>query len=105
MSDQKLKHRGTLFFMDGNRYIVPGLSLGQLEEFEGDLTKTTEEQESLGLKGRLNLYLPMIGAAIRRNYPEVTDEYLRGSLDVAGYFELLQIVQTGSGMREVVPGE
>lgn len=91
--------------MNGEAYIVPGLNLGQLEDFERDLSMPVEEQAALGLKGRFDLYLPVILAAINRNYPHVTLEDLREWLSLEGFGDLLLIVQSASGMREVAPGE
>jgi len=65
-----------------NDLIVPALSIGQAEEYDAlvaNVVPFAEPPESrTSYAKRL---LPLVAAAVRRNYPEMTDEQVASDLD------------------------
>lgn len=120
---KELKYSGVPVFMDGRQFIIPSLSVRQFKESMALLMADAGVvQEDLvvaiasgnhgkvaELRGKIedhmNKLVPIIGMAIRRNYPEVTDENLFDMLDIETFREALKAVQGGSGMKRVTPGE
>jgi hypothetical protein len=49
--------------------------------------------------------LPVLIAAMGRNYPDVTEEWLLDVLDVTTYFEVIRAVSGASGLKEKASGE
>ena len=96
------KYRGVPVFMAGTTYIIPALSLRQFEENTEALTAPIEGASALEVFKRS---VPIIGLAIRRNYPEITDEALFDMLDLENFNVVMRAVQNASGMKVVAPGE
>lgn len=118
----QLKYRGVPVFIAGRELIVPSLSVRQFSENMNllmdpgispqDLTAAFAASDHAAiaeLRGkieeRMNKLVPVIGLAIRRNYPEITDEELFDMLDLDSFAEVLKVVQAASGMKQVKPGE
>lgn len=118
----QLKYRGVPVFIAGRELIVPSLSVRQFNEHmallmdpgvsqdellaaisAGDQDKITELRHKI--EERMNRLVPVVGLAIRRNYPEITDEELFDILDLDSFAEVLRAVQSASGMKRVKPGE
>jgi hypothetical protein len=99
------KFKGVALFMNGQSYLVPSLSLDQFEEHYAALTEPVAEVEGVGLFEQFKKYVPIIGVAIRRNYPEVTDVELREWLDLNTFREAFLAVQASSGLKVSTPGE
>jgi len=108
---EEVKYKGVPFFMNGKDYIVPSLSLKQVEENYGYLAGAASALEgsvddtSKTIVDTFKMYVPVIGQAIRRNYPEVTDENLWEWLDIGNFSEVLLIVQSQSGFKTAKTGE
>ena len=102
---QEVKYRGTPVFFDGKDHIVPSLSVAQFEDHFDKLTKVDPVTDQKSLKKKFATLLPIIGMALRRNYPTLSDAELRQHLDLSTFKECLQAVQNMSGMREAEPGE
>lgn len=98
------KFPGVPFLLNGERLLIPSLTLAQFEE-NYDLLVSTQAQVSENLLAYYAKYLAVIGAAIRTNYPEITDAYLKEWIHLYEFASLLKIVQAASGMEEVKPGE
>lgn len=97
------RFRGVTFFMNGRDYVIPSLSLRQLQEHYDLLTKPGKKDENL--VAQFAKYLPVIGQAVRRNYPEVTDADLEDWLDISCFREIVLVVQGASGIKAAAPGE
>src|SRR6266404_7655055 len=86
--------------MGGETYILPPLTLGQLRS--GIRDKMQENDKLIG-EGKfweaLDIKNSIIGAALRRNYPDITDEDVGGMLDLRNYDKAWEIVLGGSGLR------
>jgi hypothetical protein len=104
----ELKFRGVPVFFDGQDWIVPSLSVRQFRE-NLDLLSTVVERTSAGdpkqIVAMMNDLVPVIGLAIRRNYPEITDDHLFDVLDISTFTQAIRAVQGASGMKEAQPGE
>jgi hypothetical protein len=105
---KKLRFRGTPVFFDGEEWIIPSLSVNQFRDnidlLSGVVARTSaaDAKEVLAM---MNDLVPVIGLAIRRNYPEVTDERLFDALDISTFSQAIRAVQSASGMKEARPGE
>jgi hypothetical protein len=98
------KFPGVPLVFDGRRHLIPSLSLRQVQENYDVLTAPVEITEE-NLKEHFSKFVPIIGLAIRRNYPEVKDEDLLDWLDVSNFYKTLAIVKGTSGLQEIEPGE
>lgn len=97
----QVRFKGVPFFMNGREYIVPSLSLKQVQENDALLSQTFEAKDAEGAKKLMEFYVPVVGMALRRNYPEVTDDQLLEWLDLGTFGEAIRIVQSASGYARV----
>ena len=106
-----VQFKGVAFFMNGREYIVPSLSLRQLEaNYEvlaraGDILSIEGEGGEKKIIEAFKVYVPIIALAVQRNYPEVTEENLWEWLDIGNFAEMLMIVQSAAGFKKVTSGE
>ena len=99
---QQLKYLGVPVWMNGQNYYIPSLSTRDFRNFYEALTAPADRTDVLGA---FDKYIPIIGAAIRRNYPEVTDDQLGEWLDLHTFRKAIQAVQDASGMTPASSGE
>ena len=104
MSEQ-VRYRGVPVYFNNQEYIVPPLSVRQFRDHLELLTEPPGEINHRNLLHRMDRFVPVIGMALRRNYPEVTDDELFDLLDLATFTQVLIAVQTASGMKVSRPGE
>jgi hypothetical protein len=106
---QKLKFAGVPVYINGRNYFIPSLSLKQFEENQVILETGTEplkEETNIAWMIRTRrVTIPVIGMALRRNYPEVTDENLLDWLDSDSHLKAWRATQGASGMEVVSEGE
>ena len=100
----EIKYAGTPVHIGGERLLVPSLSIAQFQANYDALTAPSAGNDIESIKARFALLTPVIGQAIRRNYPEKTDEWLAGELDLISFPLALQAVQNASGLKPVEPG-
>jgi len=105
VSDLSPKYRGVPVFFDGREFIVPPLSVRQFRDNLALLTEPIGELTAENAVQRMNKFVPVIGMALRRNYPELSDEHLFDALDLSTFVEALVAVQKASGMKAGAPGE
>lgn len=103
-SSAQTRFRGVPIYMDGQTWVVPSLSVRQYREHE-DALRTASAQPSFD--DQVKTMLPVIRAALGRNYPDVTEEQLLDMLDATTYFEVVRAVAGASGLKEKeqAPGE
>jgi hypothetical protein len=99
------KFRGIPVYFNGREYIVPPLSVRQFRDNLDILTEPAGEVTSANLVERMSKFVPVIGMALRRNYPDMKDEDLLDLLDLNTFVDAMLAVQRASGMKEVKPGE
>jgi hypothetical protein len=105
-------YEGTPIYMAGKVWIVPGLSVRQFKQHFPILAKSTQVPEGAGieevsrvLNASLDERLPVILAAMQRNYPDLKQEDLEDMLDASNVPAVMLAISRGSGMRPAKPGE
>ena len=109
---QQLPYEGQQIYMNGKVWTIPGLSVKHFRKFFAILAKSTEaapnasiEEQARILNEGLDDRMPVILAAMQRNYPDLTQEQLEDMLDAANIVPIIQAISRGSGMRPAKPGE
>lgn len=102
---EETKYRGVPVFLGGREYLVPSLSVRQYREHAELLAKPIHAASDAEMIEVLDKYVPLIGAAMRRNYPELRDEDLLDMVDLGNFRELVTAISGASGLRVVNPGE
>lgn len=102
---EQVKYRGVPVFFDGREWIVPPLSVRQFRDNLALLTQPIGEVTPENAVERMDKFVPIIGMALRRNYPDVTDGWLLDALDLRTFVEATLAMQTASGMKAAQPGE
>lgn len=106
-----VRFKGVPFFMNGQEYLIPSLSLKQVQDNHARLANTEPDAPAEGADpvntalATFTAYIPIILMAVNRNYPEVTEEDLWEWLDMGNFAEALSIVQAASGFKASTPGE
>jgi hypothetical protein len=99
----KLKYLGVPVYMNGQNYYIPSLSTRDFRQHYDTLSAPPAEGATA--LSTFDTFIPVIGAAIRRNYPEVTDEQLGEWLDLTTFPLAIKAVQSASGLQPVSEGE
>lgn len=99
------KFKGVPLFLNGQTYLVPSLSFVQFQKHYKLLIAPMEGFTEDSPTGPMEAYVGLVGDAIRRNYPDVSDGDLREWLDLNTFREALLAVQGASGLKVVAPGE
>ncbi len=100
---QKLKYLGVPVYMNGQNYYIPSLSTRDFREhYDAMVSPAAEDARP---EANFDRYLPIIGLAIRRNYPDVTDAMLADWLDLHTFGLAVRAVQNASGLQPVPEGE
>jgi hypothetical protein len=106
---ERLKFPGVPVYMNGRNYAIPSLSTRQYRDFQSILENPPAPDEGEKAAAYLvrvaDAFIPVIGTAIRRNYPEVTDDELADWLDGTTLMEAWKATQGASGMKPVTEGE
>ena len=93
---------GTLLNLGGVEFVMPPLNLDQVNQFQ-------EAIKSLGQKAspaeNMEDALPIIQAALSRNYPDLTLDDLRGLIDMGNYTSATRALVTSSGFISAKAGE
>lgn len=100
----KLKFLGVPVFLNGQNYYIPSLSYPDFKA-NYEFLASAPQLEGTGTLEYFDKLIPIIGLALRRNYPEVTDEQLGQWLDLTTLKLAVQAVQGQSGMTPVSEGE
>lgn len=100
---QKLKYLGVPVYLNGQNYYIPSLSTRDFRaNYEALTVPAGGEQKPLE---NFDRYIPIIGLALRRNYPGISDEQLEEWLDLHTFLLAVRAVQNASGMQPVAEGE
>lgn len=103
---QKLKYLGVPVYMNGQNYYLPSLSYRDFKANYAFLVAdppTPDDAEKMA--SFFEERVPIVGQAIRRNYPEVTDEMLLEWLDMTTLPIALRACAAASGLVPVSEGE
>lgn len=106
MTQSEPRYQGVPVFVAGEMLLVPSLSMLQFQQFFEPLKAGwSGGEDQAAFDEGLATYIPIIGAALRRNYPEITDQDLLQNLDLLTFGVMVKAVQNASGLRPVTPGE
>ena len=99
----KLNFPGVPVYMNGRKYYIPSLSTRDFTTNYDMLTvgEAEGEKPTVGFER----FIPIIGLAVRRNYPDVTDAMLDDWLDLYTFPLAIKAVQSASGMTPVTDAE
>ena len=100
----KLKYLGVPVYLNGQNYYIPSLSYPDFKAAYDFLTSAPDLEGSKFFE-YFDKLVPIVGAAIRRNYPDVTDEQLTEWLDMTTLPLAAKAVQSASGIMPVSEGE
>lgn len=98
----KLRYPGVPVYFNGQNYYIPSLSTRDFRANEEKIASASSEAKATETWER---YIPIIGLAIRRNYPEMSDELLEEYLDLHTFNEAYKACLNASGARPVAEGE
>lgn len=103
-----LKYKGVKIDFGGEEYVCPPLSLGSLEVLQDQLEKFTGGADSESVKTVIDATF----AAMKRNYPQITREFIAETVDLGNMQDVMLAVMDISGLRRkeqegavVQPGE
>lgn len=94
--NEVVKVKGVPVELDGRTYIVPPLTLGALEQLQGDIAKVQNPENQTEYVGVL---VKVALAALKRNYPDMTRESLLAIVDLATMNTLFEAVMGVSGLE------
>lgn len=97
------KYDGVSIRMNGEDWVVPALSVRQFRAHQEILTASVDAQQPF--TDWQDARLPAILDAMRRNYPDLTEEALRDMLDLRTIVPVWRAVQGLSGVHEGSSGE
>ena len=95
-----VKNPGHAIELDGTRFVMPPLSLGQMEQLDEEQMQLLLGDEGGITKPRLKLYIDLIHAALMRNYPDLTREFIAGALDLGNMRGHLNALLSRSGLSK-----
>ena len=107
MSD-KTNFRGTPIYLAGRYFIIPPLSVGQMEEYEAEQKAAAASAAASGDPAPTGSgpTISLIQKALSRNYgDEITGDWLRDNIDAATLREAIAALSALSGLTAVAPGE
>lgn len=93
-------YEGVNVKIKGTEYIVPGLSLGQVEQFADKLQNLVDNGDALS-KEMIQTVAEVSHAALSRNYPEMSLDMVKEMLDLRNMKEVLDAVMGSSGFINV----
>lgn len=100
------KYHGTPVWIGGRRLVIPSLSVKQFQDHYDALRNPLIGEDKTTVDARFAIYIPIIGLALRRNYPDIGDEWLWSEFDLFSFPLALRATQASAGMEGVVdPGE
>ena len=99
------KYLGVPLFFAGKVHYVPSLSVLQFQQNFELLANPLQGDDKDAVNARFKAYIPLIGTALRRNYPDLSDDMLYAELDLNTFALALKSIQNASGMKAVRPGE
>lgn len=77
---------GTRIELGGKTYVLPPLSIGQMEQLTPEDLAAIGEGQS---HGKLKMVGDLVHAALLRNYPEITRDDVVRNLDAANMMEIV----------------
>ena len=93
------KYKGVpMAFADGVEYVIPALSLRQVQQLQGRLAAYTGGNDAESIE----LVIDTVHAAVTRNYPDMPRDTVQDGLDLRNMGDFMAAVMGASGMVEKV---
>ena len=84
---------------------IPPLSFGNLMDLEDKIAAIMDgDAKKVFSKERIQAQLDVIHAAVKRNYPDITADWLRDNLDLGNAIKVIKMVLSTSGVGEKSAG-
>lgn len=96
----KLNYLGVPVYMAGKNYYIPSLSYPDFKA-NYEFLASKPDLEGPKILEYFDKLVPIIGMAIRRNYPEIEDWQLGAMLDITTLHLGMSAVQNASGLKPV----
>jgi hypothetical protein len=93
---------GTALNLGGHEFIMPALNLDAYQSVEENIKKIGDVGD---LSKELANAIPIVHAALLRNYPEITVEDVRGLMDFGNVSACLAAVVKVNELKQGKPGE
>ena len=90
----------------GRKWVVPPLTLGQIRRLAPTLAIfNARDEPGLDADMIFGAIVKIVTAALRRNYPDLTEDLVEEMLDMGNAPQVFLAVLTGSGLRRSGAGE
>ena len=93
---------GTVINLSGVTFVMPPLNLDQIREYDAVIPSLGKKT---GFKNNLDEALPIIHAALSRNYPDLRVEELSALLDLGNFESTVTALVQSSGYVPAKKGE
>lgn len=87
--------KGETMNLGGDDYVVPPLNLDNLEEHAGIIDQLSDPE--LALPEQRKIQTTLITAALKRNYPDMTEDKVRQIVDMGNLIDVTQAIMGKSG--------
>jgi hypothetical protein len=99
------KFDGVKIKLGGEDYIVPPLSLRQVKKFQAIIEEQMEQSIGAASDGPLNgdqveSMKTVILAALQRNYPELTEDWLEDNIDLGNLISVFVAAMGVNGLKK-----
>lgn len=83
--------------LGGHELLIAPLNVNQLQHFQ-EMFANPPKTENIAEEFEASL--PLIVAALQRNYPDFTADDARGLIDVGNFRELVEAITSSSGLKK-----
>lgn len=98
-----LRFKGQDQNLGGTTYVVPPLALGAVKELLPRIQKM-KSMDGVPSSDDIDTMIDVLGAAIRRNYPDVTSAMLLDLIDLGNVKPIFRMIMGMSGLVEDASG-
>jgi hypothetical protein len=98
MAESTPRFEGEVVNLGGDEYVVPALSLRQVQKYAPFLNKLESEITGMPEAAQMDEIVNVMLAALSRNYPEMTKEQLLDLVDLGNMRSVLKAVMRISGL-------
>ena len=98
--EQQGLYEGERINICGKQYIVPALSLGQLEQHTEVIARLSNKKNQQFSPQMMQDVVTIIHSAMSRNYPDITVDELKNMIDARNLAKFIAAVMYASGLVE-----
>ena len=106
-SQNATRFKGQPIVLDGSTYIIPALALGAMRDLLPRIQKL-RAIDGVPDADDLETMTDVIAAALQRNYPSITREYVLEVIDLGNLGDVFRTIMGASGLKKsegnAVPG-